>query len=535
MDDRRAFMLLRPRRLAVWLLVGGIMLHLALVTSIGLSPDEAHYALYGAHLDFSYFDHPGLVGWLQAPFVHAGGSDLAMRIVPMASWVATAGLMCALCRSLAAPTDGAHRADSGGGDLIVVGLLFLTPLLNLLGVALVPDTLLMPLVPAAMLATWRLRDADAGNEWHRWVVLALILGLGLLAKYTGIFIALGALLSLATFHGKRLVRLPGAWLCFAIVVLSASPILIWNARHDWISFAYQSAHAAGDQSWRPVSVLRSLALQALLFGVLLPLGVFQACRSQGRPGIGVWRGRGDAHRLALLFGAPVLGVFLVLAGGGSSLPHWTACGWVALIPLAVVGCLELRRRVLVGAVAWQAVLVATIVVLAVSGGPMSETGDATLAAAGERVGPSRPSPVADLYGWSAAATHGAALVTRYGARGLVVMNWSQASRLAWYARPWPVFVAPPRLDQFQLWFGSLQAGDSAIVVDWSGMPLPVPMGLEGFARCVPIDQLATIQGGRQLAHFSYLFCQGWTGLVVSPGANARTDVSRRDPGESARL
>ena len=80
MDDLRAFVLLRPQRLAVWLLVGGIMLHLALATSIGLSPDEAHYALYGAHLDFSYFDHPGLVGWLQAPFVHAGGSDLVGKL-----------------------------------------------------------------------------------------------------------------------------------------------------------------------------------------------------------------------------------------------------------------------------------------------------------------------------------------------------------------------------------------------------------------------------------------------------------------------
>ena len=518
MDELRAFVQLRPRRLAIWLLVAGAMLHLALATAIGLSPDEAHYALYGAHLDFSYFDHPGLIGWLQAPFVHIGGSDLAMRIVPMASWLATAVLMCALCRRLAAPAEGTPESAGAGDDLMVVGLLLLTPLLNLLGVALVPDTLLMPLVPAAMLATWRLRDPDDVHDLHRWVVLALLLGLGLLAKYTGVFMALGALASLATIHGRRLVRLPGAWLCVVIVVLSISPVLIWNAQREWISFAYQSAHAAGDQSWRPTNLLRSVALQGLLFGVLLPAGVFQACRSQGRSAIGVWRGRDDAHRMSLLFGVPVLVVFFVLSGGGSSLPHWTTSGWVALIPLAVVGVRALRRGVLIGAMVWQIALLATIVALAVTGGPMSETGEEGGAAAGVQSGHSHPNPVADLYGWSAAAAHGAALVTRYDARGLAVMNWSLASRLAWYARPAPVFVAPPRLDQFHLWFGSLHAGDSAIVVEWSGMPLPMPLGTEGFARCSPLDQLATIKEGRQLAHFSYFLCSGWTGSIMAPMA-----------------
>ncbi|MDP9123137.1 MAG: glycosyltransferase family 39 protein [Pseudomonadota bacterium] len=524
MDDLRAFIRERPRRLTIWLLVGGVMLHLALATSIGLSPDEAHYALYGAHLDWSYFDHPALVGWLQAPFVQAGGSDLAMRIVPMACWLVTAVLMCAVCRRLAASTtDGANRDDSARDDFSVVALLFLTPLLNLLGVVLVPDTLLMPLVPASMLATLGLRETGATKELHRWAVLGLLLGLCLLAKYTGVFIVLGALLTLSTFHGRALARLPGAWLCLLLIVMLASPIVIWNARHDWISFIYQSAHASGDQSWRLVSAARALALQALLFGVLLPMGVFQACRSGSSIGIDAERGRGDAHRMSLLFGVPVLSVFLVLSGRGSSLPHWTACGWVALIPLAVVGSRRLRRSVLVGVVAWQVVLVATIVALVVTGGPTSETGEASRSGAGLRLEASRPSPVADLYGWSAAATHGAALVTKFDARGLVVMNWSLASRLAWYARPSPVFVAPSRLDQFQLWFGSLRPGDSAIVIDWSGMPLPVPVGRGGFERCTPIDQLPTVEGGRQLAHFSYLLCQEWSYSKISTTARTGAD------------
>ena len=512
MDDMQAYILGRPLRLAIWLIVGGAMLHLSLATSAGLTPDEAHYALYGAHLDWSYFDHPGLVGWLQAPFAKADSSDLRMRIVPMASWILAAAMLCALCRKLSASTNPADVARGGGEDLWAVAFLFLSPLPNLLGVVLVPDSLLMPLVPAAMLATWELREPTALNDWHRWLALALVLGLCLLAKYTGAFVAFGSLTTLLAFHGSALWRARGAWLLVAVVCLLSSPIVLWNAQHDWISFAYQTDHAIGDQPWRLISMARALLLQILLFGILIPACVIKACRAPGLYVPGLQTAARDARRMGLLFGAPVLAVFLVLAGRGSSLPHWTVCGWIALIPLAITGTRSLRRGFLASAMIWQAALIAAVVGLIATSGPQSETGAGAISAAGLRVSGSRPNPIADLYGWDAAAAHASAEAKRYGARGVVVMNWSLASRLAWYARPLPVFVAPPRLDQFQLWFGELRQGDSAIVVDWSGMPLPIPIGPKGFAACVAIDQFAVVEHGRQLAHFNFLNCRGWLAL-----------------------
>jgi 4-amino-4-deoxy-L-arabinose transferase-like glycosyltransferase len=49
-----------------------VLLHLAIGASIGLSVDEAHYLLYAAYPDWSYFDHPPLVGWVQWPLVALG-------------------------------------------------------------------------------------------------------------------------------------------------------------------------------------------------------------------------------------------------------------------------------------------------------------------------------------------------------------------------------------------------------------------------------------------------------------------------------
>ena len=45
------------------------LVHFAMGALVGLSVDEAHYALYAAHPALSYFDHPPLVGWVQWPLV----------------------------------------------------------------------------------------------------------------------------------------------------------------------------------------------------------------------------------------------------------------------------------------------------------------------------------------------------------------------------------------------------------------------------------------------------------------------------------
>ena len=60
--------------------------HTYLALALGLSVDEAHYALYAAHPALSYFDHPPLVGWLQIPFVWLGGADWLLRVVPLVLW-----------------------------------------------------------------------------------------------------------------------------------------------------------------------------------------------------------------------------------------------------------------------------------------------------------------------------------------------------------------------------------------------------------------------------------------------------------------
>jgi 4-amino-4-deoxy-L-arabinose transferase-like glycosyltransferase len=493
----------------LWL--GATVLHLLLASAFGLSPDEAHYALYASHLDWSYFDHPPLVGWLQWPALALGGQDVALRVLPMLCWCLSAlGLVLLTQRLFPQSTSSA-----GAPAKVALLLWVLSPLPHLLGLALVPDTLLMPLICLVMLLTWRLCQSEPQPGLGPWLALGLALGLAGLSKYTAVLIGLGALLALLLAHGARLLRTPGFWLAALLACVLVLPVLVWNIRHDWISFSYQAQHAAGQRSWLPQRVAVFALVQGLAYGLLLPVGLVAAWRSLGA-GLR-WRRPGTPMSpLALVacFGLPPLMLLAVLSGRGSTLPHWSISAWLALTPAAAVGCLALwqrHRRWMAALGGLQALALVAMVSLLWSAGLGSETGDQRASLPGQMLESAPRNPVADLYGWDAAATRAGQLAAERGVTTLAVMNWSLASRVAWYARPWPVKVVRRHFDQFDLWFGSLQPGESVLLLDWSLMSFEPPVGPDQFQRCELIEQQPIHHTGRQIAHFNHLLCHHWQG------------------------
>ena len=171
-----------PRNVCV-LLALVCVLHLVLGALLGLSVDEAHYALYAAHLDWSYFDHPPLVGWAQWPLVALGAPTWVMRWVPEVLWLATAWMVYALAERLQFNAAQQEAAPSPGqAGLWAVLALALAPLLHVLGIGLLPDTLLVFFTVASMWLTLDLMDARATRRPFPWLLLGLAQGLAGLSK-----------------------------------------------------------------------------------------------------------------------------------------------------------------------------------------------------------------------------------------------------------------------------------------------------------------------------------------------------------------
>ncbi len=416
---------------------------------LGLSTDEAHYALYAAHPALSYFDHPPLAGWVQIPAVAAGGTDWMLRVMPLLFWSMTA---YALWRF----------------SVWALVLFLLSPLHQLLGLALIPDTLLLPLTLWVMWLTWNLTTKPATTSF--WLGLGVALGLAGLSKYTGVFLALGTSIVLLHAHGKALLKNRNLWIAAAIAALIISPVFVWNAQHDWMSFTYQADHAGGgDNNWEAKRVLVYSLVQLLTYGTLPLVGLIIFIKKLRHT-------HAKLMRFCFAFGLPALALLIYLSGRGATLPHWTASHWLALFPLCALGLAHgwqssLAARCVIGILGLLQVL--SIVALALA-----------MAMGGEVQGASRfprGNPFADLHDWQAAAQQAQALQAQHHADALAVSNWTLASRLAWYARPAKVLALDGKNKQFDLWFGKPASGQSYLLLDWSQMPLTPLAHCQGIA------------------------------------------------------
>ena len=482
------------------LVVIGLVIHFVFGWLLTLSVDEAHYAYYAARLDWSYFDHPPLVGWAQWPLVAMGAPDGLIRLVPQLLWLAACLQAYSLTRQLCLrlPTATPRSIDADFAGLWAVGLILLAPVMHVLAVGLLPDTLLMVITLAIMQASITLHDPAHAMRIKPWLGLGLLLGLAGLAKYTAVFPALALTILLGLRHGLGPLKRPGPWLAMLIGALLVSPVFYWNATHDWISFLYQINHGAGG-TWKLRRFLAFFGVQIISYGPLMVLGAIWAFvllkRHPNRLDVG----------LSLFFLIP-FAVTAYLSGGGGSLPHWTAPAWLAITPFAAIAIASRWNtpgQRLIRMLAWFQALVClgAFVMLFSAGIPGVSQSDPL----------GKKNPIADLWGWDKAGQTARQLARELDTQTLAVRNWTLASRLAWYARPMPVVVLDRRVDQFDLWFGDMKTGGDALFVNWSQMPFALPVAPDQFRSCNKVNTLDITRLGRQIADFSFFHCQDWQG------------------------
>ena len=496
------------------LLALGLLIHVGFGFLLGFSVDEAHYAFYAVKLDWSYFDHPPLVGWLQWPLVTLQAPVGILRLIPQALWFVSCVIAWQLARDpslpvlirlpLARDSDSAaqkHLFDQTQprelAGLCAVGLVLLAPLMHVLAVGLLPDTLLMALALGLMKLTLSICQHETPKSIRvtQWLLLGVLLGLAGLSKYTAVFSALAVAVILLSRFGLVLFSNVGLCLAASVAVILISPVLYWNISHDWISFKYQLNHGSGGE-WQVKRFLLFFVIQLGAFGPLLV----------GTSAVVLWLGVKQKNTPALtilLFFLIPFGITAALSGGGG-LPHWTAPAWLAVTPFAarlIVQDWLNGRRWLISILAVFQVVVCTFafVLLFFGGLPTIERND--------RLG--KQNPFADLWGWDKAGSVARDLAVKLEAPAITVSNWTLASRMTWYSQPVPVYVLDDRFDQFDIWFGQIPDNSNAIFVNWSQMKYDLPTGPGQFKSCERLTNLSIRRLNREIAEFEFFYCKHW--------------------------
>jgi hypothetical protein len=254
---------------------------------------------------------------------------------------------------------GAAVADERGGLWAAV-LLNLSPVFGVTtGTWVLPDGPLDCALLGAALCLVRALQREA-LVW--WLGAGLCAGLALFSKYSAVLTIAGAVLYLLSSREHRhwLAR-PEPWLAAVVALLVFSPVLIWNAEHDWVSFAFQGDRAAGAH-FRPFAPLITLAGEALFVLPWIWLPMMAISIAAIRRGPREWR----SWLLCCLAASPIVGFALISAWSSQRvLFHWAAPGYLMLFPLlgaAVASRLDrpFVRRLLFGTAAFVAVTLAVI-------------------------------------------------------------------------------------------------------------------------------------------------------------------------------
>jgi 4-amino-4-deoxy-L-arabinose transferase-like glycosyltransferase len=499
-------------RSGLWLLVALLTsVRFAVAGLVGLGDAEAYYWRWSQALDWSYFDHGPLVALLiRAGSALFGDTPFGIRAPFILLSAATLLLLADLTRRFARKL-GHEKPDLAA--LWAAATLSVMPMFIVAGGAANPD------VPFIFLITLVLHQSllcDQGQRlWPLWVA-ALTAGLAFSTKLTAALL-LPLFLLLALQHARPLLALS----TIAITgLLTALPVLYWNASHDFASLGY---HFVGRHT-QPVgpSLLNLGKLVGGQLGYVAPVPLFfllsvalpRAFEKRTQHPYGVVL----AAAAGLLGGAYVL-VLLV----PSAEPHWPAAGYLPLIPLLALWLTDNAGRV--RRWLWGGAIYSLLVFAAFHVHVLTDLG--------VRLMPDSYEPRYDLanelVGWPAVANAVDSRLRASSRRAVAGgCHYTVCSQLAFASRGRFTVVCPsPRVSQFDFFTlpralaaqaGDGQTGDGQRL---RGIDL-LYVKDERFAfdadvlyRCRRVERVAAVKirrGGRIVRRFELQRCHDFSGL-----------------------
>ena len=324
----------RNTKKVLFLIACAAAVRLILATQVELGNDEVYYWTYVRYPDLSHFDHPlmvGLLGQLCSLNLLIPGATV-LRLGSILLSAGSTWLIFRIGRNIGNTRAGLFAALLFTGSLYcsIIGGMFFTPDAPLVFFWLLSLDVLIGALPSQPITR-------SGRIKMLWFGAAA--GLAMLSKYQGLFLWVGAVLFILLCRRSWLKEysLYAAGLVSCLVL---SPLLIWNARHHFVSFLFHAERVAPSVQIHPgyflMNILGQIVYNNPIVYVLtiIAAGAFLAKRKFVVP---------DTARLLLLTGIPLWVLITAISLFRFTLPHWTSPAFIPLIILAGVYWSEKRE------------------------------------------------------------------------------------------------------------------------------------------------------------------------------------------------
>src|SRR6202166_2870700 len=272
--------------LAVVVLIAALTaLRVVYASVLDLRTAEPYYWTWSKEAALIFLDHPPMIAWfIRFGTAIFGDTNLGVRFAGIVAMGVTQLLLADIVRRVTR-------------DVRAVVLALLMPeaalYYGLLMAKVSPDVAMIPFAVAMLWALVRLTESGDAR-W--WLAAGLFAGLALLSKFTAMMLlpAVAAFMLVPRWRRHWLLS-PYPWAAALIALVVFSPVLIWNAGHDWASFRFQSVRATATHDVSLRTVGDFIGLQFGLVGfILLPVVLSGVTLT-------AWRGyrRGDAVAILL--------------------------------------------------------------------------------------------------------------------------------------------------------------------------------------------------------------------------------------------
>ncbi len=558
----------RCRAIFVAFVLVGIVGHVIYLhhSPIDLSGDEAHYWDWSRRLGLSYYSKGPLVAYIiRVSCAIFGNTMPAVRYPAVLLAAMTSVVMYLLTLKLFKSDRLALGVAllSAAVPMFVAGSMLMTidpPFFFCWAAATYCVCFALPLT--AKSEGGRMKDDtgvaiahpsssnDGPSKWA-WPVAGLLIGLGFLAKYAALLWLPGVILFMLFDRASRpMLRTAGPWLMIIVALMCTSPVMAWNARHDWVTFrhvAKQTGMTDGDDDDtaelnHPVRQVINLTVRVAEFiggqiGVIGPIFFFMiggVVYAFGR------RWRDDPHRRSLQLLAMVGGFFFVLtlldAFRGKVQINWPAPAYFTLLILAgyfLSICLRTPRWWTIWRGWAYSVIVFGLLMLPIAHDfsllyPIIRGVNHFLK---NPLDVSKVDPTVKLKGWSELGQALGDHLQRLPPGTFILCDdYQQTAETAFYTPGQPItyyagsyYTRPKRHSQYDIWTdrrldppSPLIGHDAIYIGKGSGIPRDVALA---FDHVEPLPDLDIKSGDVKIRSYRPYLCTGFKGMARPSGAS----------------
>lgn len=477
---------------------------------VDLFGDEAQYWEWSRNLDLSYYSKGPLVA-----YIIRGSCAIFGQTMPAVRYPAIAlGLGTAILTYLT-------TLKLFGSDRLALGAVLLGGVIPLYVAGSLVMTIDPPMFFFWAATTYFAALAVFDEKPWAWALVGASIGLGFLAKYSALLWFVGCFLFL--LNDRRHLR--GCLAALLVAVMFCIPVIVWNARHDWVSLhhvARQTGATGGKVGGG--NFFELVASQIGLLNPVLALFITLAIAAtvRGTSSVDVRQ-----RRFLCSIGLPFLAATFAVSLFTKVQPNWPAPAYFSLV---ILGAYFIATRMAEPQVwnRWRGWFWGMIVIGGIAQFLVRDIKLILPAAQRAGINPARMDFQSRGRGWAELGQRVGQELNSLGAGAFVLCDdYMQAGEMAFYVPGQPkTYCAgsyysenPKRLTQWDIWpdrqldSPGLLGRDAVFVGKGARPPADI---VRAFDRVEEIDPIPVKAGGVQVKAFRIWRCFDFKGMTRPP-------------------